>query len=239
MNESIEIDFGAIGKALLKRIWLIILCAVIVGAGTLIYMINFMPPKYQASVTFYVNNDAQNSSGSVNSSDLSVARSLANSYVKIIVRDAVLEPVIEELRLNMTPGQLRGMVYASVADKTEIFSVTVVSQNPNLSADVANSIARLAPDIISEIISGSRATPFEYAKVPTARSDPNYAAKTAVGALAGALIAILIILIQVHFDIYIKTEADIKRIHNIPVLGVIPEFDGMNQKSRTERGEQL
>ena len=237
MNESIEIDFVAIGKTLLKRFWLIILCSVLVGAGTLLYMMNYVAPKYQARVTFYVNNDVQNSSGSVNSSDLSVARSLANSYVKIIVRDAVLEPVIEELRLNMTPSQLREMVYASVADKTEIFSVTVVSQNPNLSADVANSIARLAPDIISEIISGSRATPFEYAKVPTARSDPNYAAKTVVGAFVGVLIAIFIILLQVRFDVYIKTEADIKRIHNIPILGVIPEFDGMNQKPRTKGGE--
>ncbi len=224
MNTEKEVDVLALGKEVIKRAWIVVLCAVILGAAMLAYTVNFVQPRYKAQVTFYVNNRVENNSGSVSSTDLNVALRLVNSYVKIIVRDVVLEPVIEELNLDMSAGTLRSMVSAKVADNTEIFTVEVTTPHPQMSADVANKIAELAPDIISKVISGSVATPFEYAKVPKVPSGPDYWKAAVTGAAVGVALAILGIVLHVCFDVYVKTEEDIKKICKAPILGIIPDF---------------
>lgn len=230
MSKEKEVDVLALGKEIVKRVWIIALCAAILGAAMLVYTVNFVQPQYKAQVTFYVNNNVGNNSGSVSSTDLNVALRLVNSYVKIIVRDVVLDPVIEELNLDMSVGALRSMVSAKVADNTEIFTVEVTTPHPQMSADVANKIAELAPDIISNVISGSRATPFEYAKVPKAATGPDYWVSFATGALIGVALAILGIILHVCFDVYVKTEEDIKNICKAPILGIIPDFSDMKAR---------
>lgn len=230
MNEGKEIDVLALGKEIVRRAWIVVLCAVILGAAMLVYTVNFVQPQYKAQVTFYVNNNVGNNSGSVSSTDLNVALRLVNSYVKIVVRDVVLDPVIEELNLDMSAAALRSMVSAKVADNTEIFTVEVTTPHPQMSADVANKIAELAPDIISEVISGSIATPFERAKVPKAASGPNYWTAAASGAAVGAALAIIGIVLYMYFDVYVKTEEDIKNICKVPILGIIPDFSDVKAR---------
>ena len=79
MTEKLEIDLREIGKGLLKRAWLIVLCAVVLGAAFLFYTIGFVTPMYQASVTLYVNNNYEAQSDALSSGDLAVALRLVNS----------------------------------------------------------------------------------------------------------------------------------------------------------------
>ena len=225
MTEKLEIDLREIGRGLLKRAWLIVLCAVVLGAAFLLYTVGFVTPMYKASVTMYVNNNYEAQSDALSSGDLAVALRLVNSYVQIVQRDVVLEKVAAELPgRKLTEGMLRGMVSASVVNDTEIFVVTVESSDPILSAEVANTIARVAPEVISEIIPGSRASLIDDAKVPTTHSSPNYLTNTLLGVVAGAVLATIAILIYMQFDVHVKNEATLESICKVPVLGVIPDF---------------
>lgn len=226
MNETLEIDLREIGRLLLKRAWLIVLCAVLLGALALGYTANFVTPMYTATTTLYVNNNTEEEleSSKVNSTDLAVALRLVNSYVDIVRREVVMKAVIDKLQMNVTPAQLRSMVSASVQGETEIFSVTVTTPNPQMSADVANAIADVAPGIISGIISGSRATVIDYAQVPTGRSSPNYSTSAMLGALVGAVLAVLAVILADRMDVRLKNEQDLEKLSGAPVLGVIPDF---------------
>lgn len=225
MTEKIEIDLREIGRGLLKRAWLIVLCAVLLGAAFLFYTIGFVTPLYQASVTLYVNNNYEAQSDALSSSDLAVALRLVNSYVEITQRDVVLDKVAEALpELNLSAGALKGMVSVQVVGETEIYTVTVTSANPHMSADIANTIARVSPEVIGQIIPGSRATLIDAAKVPVARSSPSYTSSAILGAIAGAFLATVAILVYMHFDVHVKNEADLEGICKVPVLGVIPDF---------------
>lgn len=226
MNETVEIDLREIFRLLLKRAWLIVLCAVLLGALALGYTVNFVTPMYQATTTLYVNNNIEQGSvgNKVDSTDLAVALRLVNSYVDIVRREVVMSAVIDKLQMNLTPAQLRGMVYAEVQGETEIFSVTVTTPNPQMSADVANAIAELAPGIISGIISGSQAKVIDYARVPTGRSSPNYLTSAVLGALFGAVLAIIAVVLADRMDVRLKNEEDLERISGVPVFGVIPNF---------------
>ena len=223
MNEVKELDLYAIAKVLLKRAWIIVLCAIITALLTLGYTANFVQPMYQAQVTMYVNNNAGNT-GAVSSGNLAVAMQLAKTYVNIIRSDRVLEKVIEETGAMLTTKQVRGAISAETQEETEMFTVRVTTQDPQLSADLANAIARVAPGEISNIIEGSSAKVIDYAKVPTSRTSPSYKVNTVVGAIIGAVLSAAFFVAQMLLDTRVKGEEDLKKICQIPVLGMIPDF---------------
>ena len=237
MNDTVEIDLREIGGLLLKRAWMIVLCAVLIGGLALAYTVNFVTPMYKATTTLYVNNSSEyeNNGNKVNSTDLAVALRLVNSYVDIVRREVVMSAVIEKLQMNISPAALRSMVSAQVQDETEIFSVTVVTPNPQMSADVANAIAEVAPGIISGIISGSQAKVIDYARVPTGKASPNYATSALLGAFVGALLAAVAVVLADHMDMRLKSEEDLEKITGVPVLGIIPDFAEEKKPAKKER----
>jgi len=224
MNENVEIDLREFFTVLLKRIWLVALCAVLLAGSVLVYTVNFVTPKYQASVSIYVNNNSKTDGAYISSADLAVALRLVATYVNIIQSDAVLDKVIEETGLLLSAAQVRSMISAEAMGETEMFRVTVTTPNAQMSADLANAIAAVAPAEISEIIEGSSAKIIDYAKVPTAHSTPNYVVNTVIGGFVGAALAVLAILLQTLMDVRIKSEEDLAKICTIPVLGAIPQL---------------
>ena len=224
MDEMKEIDIKGLVKDVLKRAWIIAVCAAVCAAATLIYSVNFVEPTYKASVTLYVNN-SEGASSSVSSSNLAVALQLAKTYVNIIQSDMVLDKVVEKAQLtSITSAEIRKMLSAEVVDDTEMFRVSIVSPNPKMSADIANAIASIAPNEIRQVIEGSSAKVVDYAKVPTSRHAPNYTANTILGALIGTLLSVAVIVVFLLSDNRIKDTEDLTRICNIPVLGTIPDF---------------
>lgn len=237
MNETVEFDLRELAKVVAKRIWIVALCAVIVGASVLVYTVNFVTPLYQANVTIYVNNNSTGDGTYISSSDLAVALRLVTTYVNIIQSNSVLEKVIDEAGLLLSADQVRGMISAEVIGETEMFKVTVTTPNPHMSADLANAIAKVAPDEISAIIEGSSAKIIDYARVPEGRSSPNYVTNTVIGALVGAFLAIVVILLQNLLDVRVKNEEDLQMICDIPVLGVIPDMNG-DIKRKSKKGKR-
>lgn len=224
MGESVEIDLRELFKVLLKRAWIIVLCAVIVGTSVLVYTVNFVTPQYKANVTIYVNNNSGKDNSYISSSDLAVALRLVSTYVNIIQSHTVLEKVIAEADMQLTTEQVRNMISAEVVGETEMFRVTVTTPNPQMSADLANAIAAVAPDEIAAIIEGSSAKIIDYARVPKGRSSPSFTTNTIIGALVGAVLAIIVILVQNLLDLRVRNEEELAKIGSVPVLGVIPDL---------------
>ena len=93
MNKTRELDLRLLVLALMRKLWLIVLCAVILGAAAFGYTQYFVTPMYRASVTIYVNNNRFNIEGNtatLTASDLSVAQRLVATYVINLKSDRVL-----------------------------------------------------------------------------------------------------------------------------------------------------
>ncbi len=232
MKEAVEFDLRELASILVKRALIIVLCAVIVGASVLVYTVNFVKPLYESSVTIYVNNNSSKEGNYISSNDLAVALRLVTTYVNIIQSNTVLEKVIAETGLLLTTDQVRNMISAEVVGETEMFRVTVTTPNPQMSADLANAIAQVAPGEISEIIEGSSAKIIDYARVPKGRSSPNYVTNTIIGTLIGAVLAIAVIVLQNALDVRVGSEDDLQKICEIPVLGVIPNLSDDTKENR-------
>ena len=231
MNEALEIDFKKVAKTLLRRAWVIAICAILVGAIAFAYTSYFVAPMYTATVTMYVNNNSGHTGTAVQSSNLAVALQLVKTYVNIIQSDTVLQKVADEAGLVLTPGQIRKMMTASSVDETEMFSVQITCNNPELAAKIANTIADVAPAEISGIIEGSTAKVIDHAVVPTTPSSPNTRTALIVGVLIGFVLSAGAIVLQVVLDVRVKDEDDLVSICDIPVLGRIPDMTLLAQNA--------
>ena len=230
MNELMEIDIKEIGQILWKRIWILLLCAVLVTGMVLVYTVNFVTPLYTASITVYVNNNSSQNSLAISSGDLAVALRLVNTYINILGSDQVLEEVIEKTGAVLTPDKLRAMITAEAMGETEMFEVKVKTPSPQMSQDLANAIAEVAPAKISSVIEGSSAKVVDYAKLPEGRSYPSYTRTAILGFVMGLFGSAVVLICCVVMDNRVKCEKDLTRICQLPVLGKIPDICEATEK---------
>ena len=143
----------------------------------------------------------------------------------MLTSDTVLERVIKESNVNYSAAQLRGLVSASQVGDTEIFKVYVTNADPGIAAQLANAIAKTAPDVIAEFVEGSSTKIIDYAKRPTGRFTPDYTRNTVIGAAVGAAAALVFLTLQSLLDVRIKDENDLADLFELPVLGQIPDLE--------------
>lgn len=235
MEEKIELDVKELGKLLWKRAWIILLCAVIAASAMFLYTKAFVSPMYEAQVMIYINSSPDRESVGLTTSDLTAASRLVGTYVNIMKSNAVLEEVIAKSGVKLAADQIREMLFVEMVEETEVFWVSVISPNPQMSADIVNTIADIAPEKIVQIIEGSSAKVIDYAQIPTEQCYPNYGKNSAIGGAVGAVAAVLGIAIYMLLDRRIKTEEDLMKIYAIPVLGKIPEMDPQQKKNGKAR----
>lgn len=233
MEETMELDIKEFAKLLWKRAWIILLCAIIVASGMLAYTKAFVTPMYKAEAMIYVNNNSNRNNGALSSSDLAVALRLVGTYMNILKSDSVLEEVAGKPGVNLTAKQIRGMMTVEPVEETEMFYVSITSSDPEMSADIVNEIARVAPEKIAAIIEGSSAKVIDYARVPTEQTSPSYVKNGVIGAVVGIVFAVAGIAVYMLLDTRVKREEDLMRMYAIPVLGRIPEMN----KSKTKHGK--
>ena len=234
-QEGLNIDILAILATLWRNIVLIILVASISGALTFTYTLLRVAPSYSATTTLYANKSSF-SLGDANfnfTTNLSTT-TLVNIYMLIVHSRTTLEEVIEEADLNLSSGALRGMI--SVKALTDgAFSITATSSDPAQAELIANTVAKVLPDRIADIIDGTNVRVIDYAIIPSSRSSPNYVSSTLKGIAVGAALCCVILaavsFIRTSNDTVIKSSDELRALFpDIPVLASIPDMRSLKKK---------
>lgn len=223
-----EIDIMQLIKAVYKRIWLIILSSFISGGAAFAFTYCFVTPLYQSSAMMYVSNSSislEKAPFSISSSELTAAQSLVGTYIVILNTRSTLNEVIKEADVPYTYEELKKMINANAVNSTEVFQVTVTSPNPEETEKIANTIARVLPGKIADVVEGSSVRVVDNAVVPLHEASPNYFNNTAIGILVGIAFSIILIILLEMVDNYVRSEDYLIQTYDIPVLAVIPNLD--------------
>lgn len=227
-DEYLEIDLLQLVKELWKHALLIILVTVLCAAIGFAYAKYLVTPLYQSGILIYVNNNSfslGDTSVSISSGDISASRSLTNTYAVILNARSTLEEVAAESGLDYTYDDLKNMVTSAAENNTEVLRVTVTSDSPSDAKTLANTIAKVLPRRINEIIDGSTARIVDYAVLPDRRYKPSYTKTTAIAGLLGAVLASGIVILRMLTDTIVHDEDTLKNIYpEIPILAAIPEL---------------
>lgn len=231
-KKEIELDLFQVVNILWQKALIIILAATIFGAASFAGTFFFISPKYKATTSMYVNNSSFSfgaTSFSITSSELSASNTLVSTYIYILESRTTLEEVISEAGLSYTYEDLEKMIDARAVSDTAAFDVTVESENPVEAELVANTIAKILPDRIAEIVDGSSVRIVDYAIIPAHRSSPSYIKNTLIGALIGGILCSAVVLAMFvtseKRNVDIRSVDDLKDMYpDIPVLALIPDM---------------
>lgn len=209
----------------IKRLWIIVLCAVIGTAGAFLASTYLIEKEYTASVSMYVTPDMNNPSAGEALNYLYYAQQIVDTYTHILQTTSFMKSVADASDLGYSAEQLSKMIQIEVLDETEIISISVTSNSPEDSYKLANTAAMMAPEKIMEIKTADSVSVVDKAVIPRQASSPNVLINTIIGLALGLGIGYLLVNILELFDNRIKDEDDFLKNYDIPILGIIPKIN--------------
>ena len=230
-TREIDIDLRKIIYMMRTKIIFVILITVAVGTLTGLYTHFFVDPIYSASINLcvYNNPDRVTTDQSVSSGDLSASQDLVQNYMYILRESEALNPVAQDVGMSEA-SDIAGYISTSKVEGTTIFRVIVSCKDPQLAADIANSIAKYAPTELPKVAQSGGVSVLKMAKVPRTPSSPNTKKNILVGSIAGFVISFAAFFIYEMFDTTITNTKDLERDFDIPILGTVPTLDKQDKK---------
>lgn len=225
MNQ--ELDKQIILAAIRRHLSTILISAA-VGMLLAFAVSNFMLDKqYESRAQILVSNVDEATIQKVTVSDLTAAKSMANTYRVIMTSTRATQALRERLAADPEFDLQYLDTYklsTSVTTDTEVVNITIRCGNPKMAALICNTMVEVAGELISEIFDGGRCNPLGDAKVNYAPCFPNVRNMMLIGALIGMALAAVAILIVYLVDNRVKDEADFAAKIGILVLGEVPSI---------------
>lgn len=219
-----ELDLRDIIDIITKRIWIIAAITIFALLMGIIFSVFILDDIYASSTTLIVRENRKDG-GSVQLSDINLARNLVDTYSVIIKSDRVLEKVVTELRSDLSLGQLRNKISVRAEGNTEIIRISVEDTNPETARDIANSVARVFINEIQELMDMDNVQIIDEAREQSSPVKPNVKLNIAISIILGLMLGIGLAFIIELLDNTIKEPDFIEKQLGLPVLGVIPEIE--------------
>ncbi|MFT7764741.1 polysaccharide biosynthesis tyrosine autokinase [Clavibacter tessellarius] len=212
---------------ILRRSWILILLALLLGIGAAAGYSLVQTPEYRASAKVFVSTQ---SAGTV--SDLSQGNSFTQqavkSYADVVSTPVVLEPVIAQLGLDETAESLAPRVSASAAADTVIIEIAAQDEQAETAAVIANAVAKSFSDVVAQLVPEDtggqpqvKITTLQEARIPASPVSPRVPLNLALGALVGLALGIAVSVLRSMLDTRIRGERDLRLVTDAPVLGGI------------------
>lgn len=196
-----------------------------VGYGVSKYVLT---PKYDSNATMIVSNststDSQNPQDSnVELGQIQANKALISTYSEIVKSRGIADKVISNLNLDMDYGEFSEKVSIEPVKDTQIISVKVVDTIPERAQDIANETANIFKDSIGDIMKVDNVQILDGATLPSRPSSPNIKKNTAIGVALGLILGVMISIFKELADTTIKSQDDINKYFDLPVIGIIPD----------------
>lgn len=232
----VKIDLAKLIMFVLKRSWLIVLCAELGFGAMYIHTTRFMPDTYTASGTMYVNNGNPNMEQYqyTNSSDLDSAVQLIDTYLIVVKSEKVMSAVVERLS-DQYPGITAGKVSSTLSmasvSETGVASVRSTTNDPKLSRDIVNAVLDAAPSEIIRVVGAGNIEIIDYAIAPMIPDSRGALSRGILGGMAGAVLAGCILLAMFLVNQRITDTKDLTDNYTPPVLASIQRIKEDNERS--------
>lgn len=224
-EEETEIDLIDLAWTLLDKLHYIVLCFLLGAVLMNAYSYFLVRPTYQSTAKMYVVSASKNSV--VDLDALNIGTSLTADYEQLMLSYPVLEQVINKLNLDMTSEELAKMITLENPQDTRILNINVISTDPKEARDIANTLMDISVDYLPKTMSTNAPNVAQKAKIADRKAGPSYTKYTMIGALAGAFLYCMYIVVKYLMDDTIHTAEDMEKYFDIVPLAVIPDMDGL------------
>lgn len=234
-EEETEIDLIDLAWALLDKIHYIVLCFLIGAVIMNAYSYFLVRPTYKSTAKMYVVSASKNSV--VDLDALNIGISLTADYEQLMLSYPVLEQVINKLNLDMDSDTLAKMITLENPTDTRILNINVVSTDPKNARDIANTLMDVSVDYLPKTMSTNAPNVAQKAKLADHKDGPSYTKYTMIGALAGAFLYCMYLVVKYLMDDTIHTADDMEKYFDIVPLAVIPDVSELAPEKQQKKGK--
>lgn len=223
MEETLNLE--DILEVIKKNLWMIISLMLLFGAIAAFATALLMTPQYEANTQILVSQSED--SDSVNNQDIQASLQLINTYRDIILSPTVLDDVVENLGLEQTTGALANQITVNNQDQSQVITVTVSDENAQNAEVIANEVAVVFQDKITDVMNVDNVSILAAADVGEDPSpvSPQPLVNIAIGIILGALLGVGIAFLRAFLDKRVTTEEEVEKHLDLPVLGTIAKFE--------------
>jgi len=178
-------------------------------------------PIYQARSQFLVNQNQSETTVELNEIRTNVE--LINTYSVIIKSERILNEVIDELNLTIGPGALSEKITVTNEGNSQVVSVSARDPEPRMAVDLANTTVEVFQEEIDNLMNVDNVNVLNAAVLsanPTPVS-PNLTLNVAIAFVLGGMVGVGLAFLIEYLDTTVKTEEDVERYLELPVMGVI------------------
>lgn len=221
-EKEMEIDLVSLFFYLINK-WKILLLGGIIGgilAGAIVF---FQTPMYESNSTLYV---LSKTTSITSMADLQLGTELTSDFTVIATSKPVIDGAIDELKtkkkIKLTREEIQRMLTVANKTDTRMLSITVTSDDAELSCAVADAVTDAAVSQMASITQTDPPTIVERPEVADKPVDNGLVKKAALGVLLGVVLLGIILTVRYMMNDKIQTEEDIQTYLDATVLGIIP-----------------
>lgn len=224
----------------IKHIWIIFAAMIIGGLAALYYTSFLVTPKYESETKYLVDTTSlATDAGYYGSTTASVeeqrntvlSRLIVSSYIEILQTHNFSEylAIMLESNTNLsrpyTGDELFGMIKYTFEEEKEFYLVTVTATDPADAFIIARCIEENSESYLATKKSSAQGTlkVIDNARTNEDAVNVNFVLNVIIGALCGAILAFAIAFVIDINDVRIKSEKELIRAVDLPVIGSIPE----------------
>lgn len=217
------INLQQLFKILWKRLFLIISFAIVAAGITASISYFVLPPIYQAQTQILVNQKNNDKEAYVLAQQQETDLQLINTYNVIIKSPAILNKVIEKLKLDVTPEMLTTQISVSSESNSKVVNIKVEDSEPQQAVEISNTVAEVFKEEIPKLMSVDNINILSVAKMEENPSPvkPNKILNTCIAAVVGLLIGIGLAFLLEILNTTIKNERDIEEVIELPIMGLV------------------
>lgn len=216
---------------LFRNIYLIIFLTVITTILGVVYTFGLVKPTYAASSDIMVQVDKTSGSGeTTNDIDLTSTLRIVQTVSEFVEKDFVIESVIDELGLEITPSNLRNNLSVKYSSTSLFITIKYTDIDPDIAKRVVNTLIKNAIQIANDEfpVLNNVMVQAGLAKKGTYAS-PNKLLNIIISIIIGVVIGVGTALVIEFLKTTVRNKKELEAlISEYQVIGVIPLMSNEN-----------
>lgn len=231
-----EIDLKRLCKTAYAVKWYIVLIMIVCIALGAIYSFLYKIPEYKSTATIVLTQASTDINtgvtNSITTTDITMNKSLVETYSDIVESKTILTQVIDNLGLDITVSELMEAITVRAEDSSAILYIDVVNQNAEFCEKVANEVTKVFSEKVKDLYKINNVNILDNAEKADDPYNINHAKDLVIFGMVGVFLSCGLVLVIYMLDTTVKQEEDIEDHVGLPVIGIVPlNTDEMEKKT--------
>jgi capsular polysaccharide biosynthesis protein len=230
VEEEITLDLKEIFGILRKRLKLLIIITLISTLVSAIISIWVIRPTFEAKTSIVIGKNSSESNEGYTNSDVVMYQKLIKTYAAIAKANDVALVAVEKLNPDMSKEELeeasikfQNCTKVTPQADTQVLEIKIESKDPLNAKEKVDALTEAFMIASKKIYPNGNVEIMDSAKVPKLPVKPNKKLNIAIAFFLGLMVSVGIVFLLEYMDNTFKSQNDVEKYLEIPVIGLIPD----------------